>query len=235
MLISHQHKFIFLKTQKTAGTSLEIALCSFLSKQDVITPLSRKWPWPSEDESTRRELGLPGPSNCLAPVHRYRPRDAWNLITKGKLKKNFYNHMPAQEVRSKVPERVWQEYIKISVERNPFDRAISTYYWRTRKQKTRPCINEYIQTCRPQLLTNWPIYTIDDNVVADIMLRYEQLPGDLITLTERLKLETPIQLPSTRTKGQFRQEKRPWREVLDEKSIERIRAVCHREISSFGY
>ena len=82
MLISHRHKFIFLKTQKTAGTSLEIALSAFLSKQDVITPLSRKWPWPSEDESTRREPGLPGPSNCLAPFQAYRPEDAWNLISK---------------------------------------------------------------------------------------------------------------------------------------------------------
>ena len=59
MLISHRHKFIFLKTQKTAGTSLEIALSAFLSKQDVIAPLSRKWPWLSDDESTRRQPGLP--------------------------------------------------------------------------------------------------------------------------------------------------------------------------------
>lgn len=235
MLISHQHKFIFLKTQKTAGTSLEIALCSLLSKQDVITPLSRKWPWPSEDESTRRELGLPGPSNCLASFDRYGPKDAWDLITKGKLKKNFYNHMPAQEIRSKVTEQIWNEYIKISVERNPYDRAISTYYWRTRKQKTRPSLNEYIQTCNPKCLTNWTIYTIDDNVVADIMLRYEQLSEDLATLTKTLKLETPIQLPPKRSKGQFRQDKRPWQEVLDEKSIARIRSVCHREISRFGY
>ena len=235
MLISHQHRFIFLKTQKTAGTSLEIALSGFLSKQDVITPLSRKWPWPSEDEATRRELDLPGPSNCLAPIHTYRPSDAWNLITKGKLKKSFYNHMPAQEVKCKVTDQVWNEYIKISIERNPFDRAISTYYWRTRKQKARPCINEYVQKCNPEHLTNWNIYSINDNLITDIMLRYEELTNDLVALTKTLNLKTLIQLPPKRTKGQFRQDKRPWQDVLDDSSIKRIRSICHREISNFGY
>jgi hypothetical protein len=235
MLISHQHKFIFLKTQKTAGTSLEIALSAFLSKQDVITPLSRKWPWPSEDESTRRELGLPGPSNCLAPLHAYRPEDAWNLISKGKLKKNFYNHMPAQEIKRKVTDQIWDEYIKISVERNPFDRAISTYYWRTRKLKTRPCVNEYIQICSPEYLTNWNIYTINNDVIADTMLRYERLHDDLAALTKTLNFKTPIRLPPKQTKGQFRQDKRPWQDVLDDKSIQRIRSICHREISKFNY
>ncbi|MEL6382956.1 MAG: chondroitin 4-O-sulfotransferase, partial [Cyanobacteria bacterium J06626_18] len=29
MIISHEYKFIFLKTRKTAGTSIEIALSKF--------------------------------------------------------------------------------------------------------------------------------------------------------------------------------------------------------------
>ena len=35
MIISHKHKFIFFKTRKTAGTSLQIALSEFCEDGDV--------------------------------------------------------------------------------------------------------------------------------------------------------------------------------------------------------
>jgi hypothetical protein len=39
MIISHEHKFIFVKTRKTAGTSIEIALSKFCGPDDVICPI----------------------------------------------------------------------------------------------------------------------------------------------------------------------------------------------------
>lgn len=141
--------------------------------------------------------------------------------------------MPAQEIRRKATDQIWNKYIKISVKRNPFDRAISTYYWRTRKQKTRPSVNQYIQICNPEHLTNWNIYTINNDVIVDFMLHYERLHTDLAALTKILNLKSPIQLPPKQTKGQFRQDKRPWLDVLDDKSIQRIRSICRREISKF--
>ncbi|WP_275670288.1 hypothetical protein [Okeania hirsuta] len=40
MIISHKYKFIFLKTIKTSGTSIEIYLSRFCGDDDVITPIS---------------------------------------------------------------------------------------------------------------------------------------------------------------------------------------------------
>ena len=37
MIISHKHKFIFIKTVKTAGTSIDIALSKICEPQDIIT------------------------------------------------------------------------------------------------------------------------------------------------------------------------------------------------------
>lgn len=39
MIISHQYKFIFIKTYKTAGTSLEAYLSEFCGESDVLTPI----------------------------------------------------------------------------------------------------------------------------------------------------------------------------------------------------
>lgn len=39
MIISHKHKFIFIKTVKTAGTSLEVFLSQQCGRTDVVTPI----------------------------------------------------------------------------------------------------------------------------------------------------------------------------------------------------
>ena len=40
MIVSHKHKFIFIKTNKTAGTSVEIALSNSAVDEDIITRIS---------------------------------------------------------------------------------------------------------------------------------------------------------------------------------------------------
>ena len=39
MIISHSRRFIFIKSTKTAGTSVEAALSNFCERDDVVTPL----------------------------------------------------------------------------------------------------------------------------------------------------------------------------------------------------
>jgi hypothetical protein len=39
VIVSHEHRFIFLKSQKTGGTSLELALSRVCGPEDVITQL----------------------------------------------------------------------------------------------------------------------------------------------------------------------------------------------------
>ncbi len=59
MIVNHRHKFIFLKTRKTAGRSIEIALSQFCDSNDIITPIT------DEDERTRQEMGFRGPQKAI--------------------------------------------------------------------------------------------------------------------------------------------------------------------------
>lgn len=229
MLICHRHRFIFLKTQKTAGTAVEIALRQLMGPGDVITPISR------EDERLSRQLGRPGPRGFRAPLREYGGRDIGRLLGRLRLKKRFYNHIPAAAVRAQLPEAIWRSYRKISIERNPFDKAISSYYWRTRKLPQPPSLSEWLQHCPVSEISNWEVYTIEDALITDVMLRHEQLEQDLQTLSRTLGLERPLELPRQRPKGQVRRDRRPWQEVLDAAGEARIRQVCSREITALGY
>ena len=51
MIVSFPRQFIFIKTSKTAGTSLEIALSKYAVPEDILTPIT------AEDEVMRRTLG----------------------------------------------------------------------------------------------------------------------------------------------------------------------------------
>lgn len=65
MIISHRYRFIFLKTRKTGGTSVEIALSPFCSADDIITPIA------PPDEALRASLGYPGPRNTEIAFRHY--------------------------------------------------------------------------------------------------------------------------------------------------------------------
>ena len=103
MLISHQYKFIFIKTVKTAGTSVEAFLEPFCCPPGHIvqhwTPtiisdygvVGQRWP-----QSDRNDFG-------------------------------YYNHMPASKIRERCPQ--FDEYTRLTIVRDPYDRAISYFHF----------------------------------------------------------------------------------------------------------
>ena len=110
MIVSHQHRFIFVKTHKTAGSSLEVALARECAAQDIVSHM--------EDNIAS---GLPrnyGPTSALGPwynrsrllrklVHRHSPL----------LGAYYYEHMPAWRIRELVGEEVWGSYFTFCFDR----------------------------------------------------------------------------------------------------------------------
>ncbi len=199
MIVSHRHKFIFVKTRKTAGTSLEIALSEHCGPNDVITALS------GDDERHRRALGFRGAQNVDIPLRRHSPRQLAGVVRHHRIR-TLHNHFAARRIRQAVGPDVWDDYLTFTVERNPFDKAISRYWWSTGGDEPRPSFDEFVLH---RSLSDWPLYTIGDVVAVDFVLRYERLAGDLETLSDRLGL--PIRLPEQRAKGEHRLDRRHYR------------------------
>ena len=219
MIISHAWRFIFIKTTKTAGTSIEMALRPYLGRDDIASFLE----------------GRPG-QHHLAPISAYRPRDFFKML-RGRRKVRYRQHTAAADIRRWIPSSIWDGYYKWAVVRNPWDRAISSYHWRV-KGKKHPDLGIDATITQPEHLdylqrTSWGLYTIGGEVVVDELIRYENLESDLEGVRRHLGLPEPLSLP--RAKGSFRTDHRTYREVLSNETCNRIAEVCGPEIELMGY
>lgn len=209
MIVSHEHKFIFVKTRKTAGTSLEVFLEPLCGEQDVVTPVSPAY----QDSETVA----------------HRPRN----------NEGFRNHAPAGMIRAQVGEDVWNNYFKFSVERKPWDKMVSMYWWRKfqynidddfgsfcRKAIAQP---NNVYTCP----SDFHFYTIDGELCVDKVIQFETLTDDFSSVCEHLGLGKVDALP--RAKSKIRKEKRHYFEYYDDELRDLVADRFRNEIALFGY
>lgn len=224
MIVSHRYRFIFLKTRKTGGTSVEIGLSRFCSPADIITPVTL------QDEQLRASLGYPGPRNAAIGLRHYETLDWLRLLGKRR-RKQYFNHATAEYVRHHIGESIWNSYFKFCFERNPFDKAVSRYYWSTREP--RPSLERYLDDVPVRLLSDWDIYTINDHLAVDFVGRYENLQEDLARVAAQLGLPEAPTLP--RAKSNYRTSRSHYSELLTPRARERIERVCAKELNAFDY
>ncbi|MGH9336780.1 MAG: sulfotransferase family 2 domain-containing protein [Vicinamibacteria bacterium] len=225
MIISHRHRFIFLKTRKTASTSFDIALSRYCGPDDTITRLN------SEDEELRGSLNLPGPQNYRVPVRHWTARDSVKFILRKRVP-SYTQHMSARSLRARIGRKVWDTYLKFCVERNPYDKAISLYYWRMRHLTRRPPLLEFLRSVDDHSLSNFHIYGIRDRIEVDHVIRYEKLEEGIDFLSSELGLDG-LALP--RAKSGFRPDRRSYRQVMTGEERQIVSEVCAREIQLLSY
>ena len=231
MLVLHGPRMIFLKTKKTAGTSIELALSRFCTDDDIITPLT------GEEERLREKLAGRRAQNCAIPLRRWKPRDVLRRLKGRRIV--FYNHMSAERVIHHLGEETWRRYFTFCFERNPFDKVLSYVYFRHAELFARAPDTDVNALITPALLHRLGkggrgIYT-DRNgrIIVDRVYRYEDLDSAMADIARRLGATEPIRLP--RAKSGLRRDKRHWSEVLSPENQRRISEFFAWEIDTFGY
>lgn len=229
MIVSDELGFVFIKTNKTAGTSLEIGLSRFCGPSDVITTLR------PDDEVVRRALGHRGPQNHLAPWWDYRLDDVGRLLRRQRRLERYVSHMSATAVRTLIGEARWRDSFTFCFERNPFERVISQYYW-WRGRGAAATFDEFLDcgTGVESLKRKGSrLYCDGGRIAVDRVYRYEDLDDALDDIRRRLGLPEALRLPMT--KSTHRTDRRPAAEVLTPRQQDRIRELFADELRLMHY
>jgi hypothetical protein len=213
VIVSHAHRFVFLKTRKTAGTSVEIALSTVCGPDDVITPVTEA------DELLRAEHGGRPPQHHESPP----------------LPRKAFNHMPASMVRQLVGRQAWDDYFTFSIERNPWDAVVSLFHWRHRDDPAPPAFADFVrEPVVEELATkNFRGYRINGAIAVDRVLRYESLAEDFAEVWSHLGLPGEPRLP--RAKGGSRPRGPAYASYYDEDSRAYVAELFAPAINSFGF
>lgn len=239
MILSHRHKFIFLKTRKVAGTSLEIVLTKLCGPDDIITPFGGKDNWDEQDEALRLAFCGRGPQNYNKPIFTCSQKEVLYQIRRRQKIRQYYEHMTAAVLRDRIPPKVWSDYKKFSVIRNPFDFAVSNYHWFRNTGRTNLSFREFLLRYPGPLMVNSEITEIDGISVVDFMLRYENLSEDLAKLSQKLGIDSRIcsSFSDVRAKGNFRPKSSVTRQAFDTfpEGVEIVRRACQSTFERYGY
>jgi hypothetical protein len=227
MILSHKHKFIFVKTAKTAGTSIEVFLSRYCDSTDVVTPIEP----PVEGHRPRNYLGFINP----IPEILERPGKIFSALRHSiTSREKFYRHMPAWQVRTRVPRDVWNSYFKFCVERNPWDKVLSHYHMHAAREGGPLSLDEYL--ARGRFPINFSRYTDRSGrkIIVDRVLRYENLLTELGEVFSQLKIPFEGTL-GVQAKSGYRTDRRPYQDVFNDNQRRIVEEAFVKEIERHGY
>jgi hypothetical protein len=245
MIISHRHRFIFLKPRKVAGSSVEVALAQHCGEDDIVTPIGAFNPHWDEDQ----------------------------YVHPGKKWPDYARHTTLTPVRKRLGQKMWDEYFKFAITRNPWDLVVSQYHWATRRDEGTPgrgsvgkslkrfwtkphrvkknfkalgmslaqtflkvdviTFEFFVKHMLRFYAPNDPFYfDRSGSVGLDFLIRYENLQNDYTSACERIGLP-PSMLPSLKTK--IRPQRRHYSTYYDDRTRDLVAKMYHRHIMHFGY
>jgi len=229
MIVSHRHKFIFIKNRKIAGSAIERYLASFCGPEDIITP--HPTPKPEATNYNTSYSPMPELVGTINPIQHARTIRDWRR------RWTFFSHLGAYSARHRLGRILWDQYFKFTFERHPWDKMVSFYFFRTRKLDVRPSFEEYLNTRELSMdrkyPTDWARYAIRNKVAVDYIGMYHNVLNDFQDICKRLELPVPEALPSNNV-GVSRSG-RDYRDFYDERTDRLVRRVFRREIEYFGF
>lgn len=215
MIASFSKKFIFAKTRKTGGTSAEIILSSWCEKDDICSTIS------GTDELLRKNYGgkarnFSGDANIIKQfedlvllgnankIQAFRKSSMFHEI--------YYNHMTCLEIKKLLPQ-LWDVAHVFTVERHPYERAISAAWWAGRDDNQFNLSFWIDRVVKSKIFPNYPIYTDGKDILVDEVIPSDELDIRLKKLASSFGCPVPDKM--LRAKGAFRRDRSPAEQILN--------------------
>lgn len=228
MIVSHRYRFIFIKTHKTAGSSMEMALGPLCGPDDIVTPME-----------SNRGTDIPRNFHADTPLGRAYAKSKWvrKCIDRHSplLGAWYYEHMPATRVRELVGRDVWNRYHKFCFERNPWAKVVSYFNWKRHGQgRSVPEFRDYVLRKTHRLPMDARLYFDGDECLMDEVIDYSDFQGGFADVCQRLGIPYDGHMPREKT-GVKQEKGGDYRDYYDDETREKVAGAFAREIRRMGY
>jgi len=205
MIVSHRHRFIFIKSKKTAGTSIEIFLAGLCGPKDIVTPIGR-----ADKDRRHTARNHAGYFNHILPgaIQQRLGRTRFDAYFKFTAVRNPWDKIvslwwfPTRDGSAKPPFKQW--------------------------------LKQEVQAGTLHLHRLLPYCKAGGQWVLDGFVRYERLLPDLErTLVQMGVRGNTDNFP--RAKTQYRKDKAPYQEYYDKETREIVARLFEKDIERFGY
>ena len=201
MIISYKYEFIFIKTRKTAGSSINKILRPYLGPNDI------------------------------ADGDFIDGLDSLNVT----YLKDRNGHQPAKWISKYFPTE-WQNFKKITVERNPWDKVVSAFYfYQKHKDKVKGLpdnITDFLRwNKRKWIPIDWNHYTDNDNICVEHIIQYDNLHLEFSNVMKEFNVPYQNELENTNVKSYG---KKPGY-IFNTDDDLLIKKLFKKEIEHFGY
>lgn len=221
MIISRKHKFIFIKSKKTAGSSIQAALATVCSETDLVTEFTH--------------------NNYSIPDHKRKHQISYKLLKNKKkhinspLSKIIISHTPLKKLKF-IFQDEYNNFFKFAFIRNPWDLVVSKYFWH--KHIHKHDLEDFTQWLwQKYQFELWKtdqlhLYThVDGEYDLDFMGRYENIQQDFQFVCDKLCLGN---LKLENEKRIYRKRKH-YTEYYSEQDKQLVAKLFQQDIDYFGY
>ena len=242
VVVSHEHRFVFVKCIRVASSSMEEFFWRFRGKEDVFTPFPPRWDKRQNDKGYFNFLkDLPYVFKLFEEFPKYGVysvgyRVGWitRVFRHFKRSEAYYDHMPAWMVRNRIGKKVFDKYFIFCFERNPWDKVVSRYlFYKKFDRNFNLSFREFVKSDWIYDALNFPLYInpLSGKIMVDFIGYYENLEEDFAKAMRKIGLPEELDVNINTS----RETEIGYRRFYDRELRIRVEDVYRYEIELHGY
>jgi len=212
MIVSFSHNYIFIRTKKTASSTIETVLRNSLQPGDIAVGQTAQF---TDDRNRRFDLN---------------EKDLFAHMKAHDIQAGVSPEFWGGAFKFTSERHPYEKAVSLAFYRYGKRERIAAKKGKVLSEDFAVVLD---QTVRTRLYRSFNFYAIDGQVIVDDFIRHEKLETDLERIGKRLNIEIPQQLP--RKKTSYKLDERSAAEILSGKQKQIIRDTCREEFDLLGY